>query len=252
MELLVYEYTHCKDGDCTVLCGIIEEWQLYHIRTCMPTIHVYVATYNYNNILTSCSPWFCWISDWGKDSGFSWWHMWFWWLWADVGQWTEIYWGWFWQQLLWVWTDVSGCAIYSKGACRAWHLTPSYIILCKYSHCRWVHPLQQPILLLLCCCSLQFEGPNNYSPKRGVNIKVPGAAGTDISKVEYLDSFGLGWYANDLVDYFVARGYVRDFSIRAMPYDWRLAAGMCISMKIQTHTVGYGRVNRWVYYFPRA
>ena len=84
---------------------------IYHIRTCMSTIHVYIATYNYNNILTSCSPWFDWITHWSKDSGFSWWHMRFWWLWADVGQWTENYWGWFWQQLLWVWTDVSGCTI---------------------------------------------------------------------------------------------------------------------------------------------
>ena len=120
-------------------------------------------------------------------------------------------------------------------------LTLSYI--CKYSHCRWVHPLQQSIPLLLYCCSLQFEGPNRYSPTCGVNIKVPGAAGTDITKVEHLDSLRVYGYANDFVDYFVARGYVRDFSIRAMPYDWRLAPGMCISMKIQTHIVGYGGVD---------
>ena len=87
---------------------------------------------------------------------------------------------------------------------------------------------QQSIPLLLSCCSLQFEGPNSYSPRCGVNITVPGAAGTNITKVEYLDSIGLYGYANHLVDYFVARGYVRDFSIRAMPYDWRLAAGIYI------------------------
>lgn len=75
------------------------------------------------------------------------------------------------------------------------------------------------------CCSLQYEGQNNYSPRCGVNTRIPGAAGTDISKVEHLDSFRLEEYAKDMVDYFVARGYVRDFSIRAMPYDWRLAAG---------------------------
>ena len=120
----------------------------------------------------------------------------------------------------------------SEGACRAWHLTPSCTNLCMYSYCRWVHPFQQSILLLICCCSLQFESPNSYSPRCGVNIKVPGAAGTDITKVEHLDSFGLYEYANHLVDYFVARGYVRDFSIRAMPYDWRFAAGIHISIHL--------------------
>jgi len=122
---------------------------------------------------------------------------------------------------------VSGCAI-------TW-LALSYI--CKHSHCRWVHPLQQSIPLLLYCCSLQFEGANSYSPRCGVNIKVPGAAGTDITKVEYIDSLGNVGYANDFVDYFVARGYVRDFSIRAMPYDWRLAAGTYISLHLHTKNI---------------
>ncbi len=87
------------------------------------------------------------------------------------------------------------------------------------------------------CCSLQFEGPNSYSPTCGVNIKVPGAAGTDITKVEHLDSLRVYGYANDFVDYFVARGYVRDFSIRAMPYDWRFAAGTYISLYLHTKNI---------------
>ena len=32
-------------------------------------------------------------------------------------------------------------------------------------------------------------------------------------------------YFNHFVDYFVAKGYQRGVSIRAAPYDWRLAAG---------------------------
>ena len=76
-------------------------------------------------------------------------------------------------------------------------------------------------------CSLQYEGGNDYSPRCGVATKIPGAAGTDIGKVEHLDSFDLVSYAKDMVDYFVARGYIRDYSIRAMPYDWRFAGGQC-------------------------
>ena len=51
--------------------------------------------------------------------------------------------------------------------------------------------------------------------------------------MEYLDAdlFGLLPiipYLKDFVDYFVDQGYERDKTIRAAPYDWRLAAGVCI------------------------
>ena len=32
-------------------------------------------------------------------------------------------------------------------------------------------------------------------------------------------------YMNEFVQYFLKRGYVEGMSIRAAPYDWRLAAG---------------------------
>ena len=44
--------------------------------------------------------------------------------------------------------------------------------------------------------------------------------------VEYLADYSILPYFHDMVDYFVARGYQRDVSIRAAPYDWRFAAGI--------------------------
>ena len=65
---------------------------------------------------------------------------------------------------------------------------------------------------------------NRYSDASGVTISVPGFGST--STVETLN-FNLirASYLNTFVEYFVKRGYIRDTSIRAAPYDWRLAAG---------------------------
>ena len=66
---------------------------------------------------------------------------------------------------------------------------------------------------------------NTFHDYPGVHIKVPGFG--DTSSVEYLnpgfiDSFE---YFHKTVKYFVDRGYKRGETIRAAPYDWRLAAG---------------------------
>ena len=66
---------------------------------------------------------------------------------------------------------------------------------------------------------------DTYTPNAGVSVRVAGADGRDVRKAEYLDDFGLVSYFHDMVEYFVDRGYVRDVSIRAAPYDWRFAAG---------------------------
>ena len=62
----------------------------------------------------------------------------------------------------------------------------------------------------------------------GVETRVPGWGGTD--SVEYLDPSWSAWllgdvgnYLHHLVKYFVALGYRRGDTIRAAPYDFRLA-----------------------------
>ena len=80
------------------------------------------------------------------------------------------------------------------------------------------------------------EVTNTYTDKSGVEIKTSGFGET--CKVEYLASnpvetsctwqLPVGNYFHTFVDYFVDnRGYQRGKSIRAAPYDWRLAAGLC-------------------------
>ena len=67
---------------------------------------------------------------------------------------------------------------------------------------------------------------DTFQDSEDVTINVPGFGGTD--GVEFLTpgtKTNLTPYMNDLVEYFVERGYVRGNSIRAAPYDWRLAAG---------------------------
>ena len=72
--------------------------------------------------------------------------------------------------------------------------------------------------------SLEYDKLNNrYSNADGVDIEVPGFGQTDT--VEYIDDLGLLGIFHNFVEFFVARGYVRGESIRAAPYDWRLAAG---------------------------
>lgn len=70
---------------------------------------------------------------------------------------------------------------------------------------------------------------NSYSNTNGVKIHAPGFG--DTYSVEYLNiDFSLTPipYFNNMVKYFTKRGYVRGRSIRAAPYDWRLAPGMII------------------------
>ncbi|XP_024588198.1 phosphatidylcholine-sterol acyltransferase isoform X1 [Neophocaena asiaeorientalis asiaeorientalis] len=54
----------------------------------------------------------------------------------------------------------------------------------------------------------------------GVQIRVPGFGKT--YSVEYLDNSKLAGYMHTLVQNLVNNGYVRDETVRAAPYDWRL------------------------------
>lgn len=66
------------------------------------------------------------------------------------------------------------------------------------------------------------EFTNRYD---GVTIEVPGFG--DTRTVEYLTPIIKRIpYLKKFVNYFVARGYKRGVSIRAAPFDWRLAAGI--------------------------
>ena len=75
-------------------------------------------------------------------------------------------------------------------------------------------------------CSLIYDNATNtYDYPPGVEVRVPGF--DDIARVEYLDADpGSQNIPNWIffVDYFVERGYERNKTIRAAPYDWRLAA----------------------------
>jgi len=53
-------------------------------------------------------------------------------------------------------------------------------------------------------------------------------------------------YFNTMVKYFTARGYKRDKSIRAAPYDWRLASGIAISMWFYTISMSNQYTVAWV------
>ncbi|XP_029464725.1 phosphatidylcholine-sterol acyltransferase isoform X2 [Rhinatrema bivittatum] len=54
----------------------------------------------------------------------------------------------------------------------------------------------------------------------GVDIRVPGFGKT--FSVEYLDKGKLAGYLHTLVQHLVNNGYVRDETVRAAPYDWRI------------------------------
>ena len=71
---------------------------------------------------------------------------------------------------------------------------------------------------------------DRYYDEEGVTITPVGFGQT--SAVEYIavnDLFQLTIH-DELVDYFVHRGYQRGKSIRGASYDWRHAAGMCMSI----------------------
>ncbi|XP_030059503.1 phosphatidylcholine-sterol acyltransferase [Microcaecilia unicolor] len=54
----------------------------------------------------------------------------------------------------------------------------------------------------------------------GVDIRVPGFGKT--SSVEYLDNGKLAGYLHTMVQHLVNNGYMRDETVRAAPYDWRI------------------------------
>ncbi len=74
---------------------------------------------------------------------------------------------------------------------------------------------------------------NTYSNISGVEVIVPGFGGTET--VEYLDTIRLIHYFHKFVNFFVQNGYVRGETIRAAPYDWRLAAGSSIVFNINNN-----------------
>lgn len=79
-------------------------------------------------------------------------------------------------------------------------------------------------------CRLEYDTiTGKYSNASGVEIRVIGFGVTQT--VEYLSTgaeLPITAYMNDLVNYFVNKGYVRGETIRAAPYDWRLSASMYI------------------------
>ena len=68
---------------------------------------------------------------------------------------------------------------------------------------------------------------NSFHNNTNVKIHVPGFGNTN--GVEYLTTVLLP-YLHEAVEYFVDRGYKRGKTIRAAPYDWRLAAGKFLTI----------------------
>ena len=86
-------------------------------------------------------------------------------------------------------------------------------------------------------CRLKYdEDTRSFQNNTNVRIIVPGFGET--SSVEYLSpnfilaKFKDFRYFDRLVEYFVYHGYKRGKTIRAAPYDWRLAAGMSIVFSV--------------------
>ena len=57
----------------------------------------------------------------------------------------------------------------------------------------------------------------------GVEVRVPGFGKTET--VEFLDTTKTIKSFHTFVEHYVAKGYERGKTIRAAPYDWRLAPG---------------------------
>ena len=81
----------------------------------------------------------------------------------------------------------------------------------------------------LCHRLLYDSETNSFHNNTNVKIRVPSFGKTD--GVEFLTTgfIDLLPYFHDMVEYFVDRGYKRGRSIRAAPYDWRLAAGKTVN-----------------------
>ncbi len=65
----------------------------------------------------------------------------------------------------------------------------------------------------------------HFSNNTNVNMISPDFGGT--RAIEYMSTglLNLDPYLNEMIKYFVDRGYKRGESIRGAPYDWRLAGG---------------------------
>ena len=86
-------------------------------------------------------------------------------------------------------------------------------------------------------CRLDYDSAtSSYSDAAGVEVRAPGFG--DTNTVEYLDTEGGmlldGSFA--FFNYFVERGYERGKTIRAAPYDWRLAPGNTMHVKSNDDT----------------
>ena len=87
---------------------------------------------------------------------------------------------------------------------------------------------------------LSFDSSSGQYSSSDSNIKVtvPGFGDTDT-----VETLGQGLFLNleyfkDLVDYLVDRGYERGKSVRAAPYDWRLAPGVLMhDVRVTLHAV---------------
>ncbi len=74
------------------------------------------------------------------------------------------------------------------------------------------------------------KSSNTYRNKTGVKIRVPGFGETNTVEYSVKDTAVFvkkvkRKYMRNLVEHFAKCGYERGVSIRAAPYDWRLAAG---------------------------
>ena len=76
-------------------------------------------------------------------------------------------------------------------------------------------------------CRLKWNSTNNHYSSPDEDIEVRAKDFGKISAIEYLDEGKHIPSFHGLVDHFVENyGYVRDKSIRAASYDWRLAEGI--------------------------
>ena len=69
------------------------------------------------------------------------------------------------------------------------------------------------------------NGTGRYSNLPGIEVRVPGFGETDTVEVLDYSEPELTTYFYALVSFFEMIGYKKGETIRAAPYDWRLAAG---------------------------
>lgn len=67
---------------------------------------------------------------------------------------------------------------------------------------------------------MRYIPSQGYSDPPGVTVTVP-----DFGSVSSIEFVGPYPFYNNIVEYLIKRGYIRDVNIRAAPYDWRLNPG---------------------------